>query len=143
MAPTLHPPCDGGLALDALFRPPGPEWQGSAACRGSDPTLFHGTAYAHRRAQLLCRRCPVAEICLWSAMVDEAPTPYRYGVWGGLTAPQRHRLATQLAGELSQHHEPDQLADGGPGAGEYLQRLHDALDAWQATRAARGATDAA
>jgi len=81
----------------------------------------------------------VAEICLWSAMVDEAPTPYRYGVWGGITAPQRHRLAAELAGQL----EPDQLADGGPEAGEYLQRLQDALDAWQIARAARGATDAA
>ena len=128
MAPTLHPPCDGGLALDALFRPPGPEWQGSAACRGSDPTLFHGTPAAHRRAQLLCRRCPVAEICLWSAMVDEAPTPYRYGVWGGLTPAQRHRLATEL---------------GHPAVGEYLARLQAALEAWTSARAAQGATDAA
>jgi len=59
----------------------------------------------------------VAEICLWSAMVEEAPTPYRYGVWGGITAPQRHRLAAELAGQL----EPDQLADGRPTAGEYLR----------------------
>ena len=85
---TLHPPCDGGLALNAPVRPPAPEWWRSAACRGSDPTIFHGTPVAHRQAQVLCRRCPVSEICLWSAMVDEAPTPYRYGVWGGLTAPQ-------------------------------------------------------
>jgi hypothetical protein len=63
----------------------------------------------------------VAEICLWSAMVDEAPTPYRYGVWGGLTAPQRHRLAAQLAAELVEQLEPDQLADGRPTAGEYLR----------------------
>ncbi len=80
-------------------------------------------------------------------MVDEAPTPYRYGVWGGLTAPQRHRLAAEFAGEhtgeLSQQLEPPRPADGGPGAGEYLQRLQAALDAWQMTRAARGATDAA
>ncbi len=143
MALTLHPPCDGGLGGDASFRPTAPEWWRSAACRGSDPALFHGTPTAHRQAQDLCRRCPVSEICLWSAMVEEAPTPYRYGVWGGLTAPQRHRLATQLAAELSQQLEPDQPADDGPGTGEYLQRLQAALDAWQATRAARGATDAA
>ena len=143
VARTLHPPCDGGLGGHASFRPPAPEWWRSAACRGSDPTLFHGTPAAHRQAQLLCRRCPVSEICLWSAMADEAPTPYRYGVWGGLTAPQRHRLAAQLAAELSRQLEPDQLAAAGPGAGEYLQRLHDALDAWQDARAAEGATDAA
>jgi len=76
-------------------------------------------------------------------MVDEAPTPYRYGVWGGLTPAQRHRLATQLAAELSQQLEPDQHADDGPGTGEYLQRLQDAMDAWQVTRAAQGAIDAA
>ena len=128
MAPTLHPPCDGGLDTDALFRPPAPEWQRSAACRGSDPTLFHGTPSGHRRAQLLCRRCSVADICLWSAMVDEAATPYRYGVWGGLTPAQRHRLAAEL---------------GHPAMGEYLHRLHDAVEAWQDARAARGATDAA
>ena len=128
MASTLHPPCDGGLATHALFRPPAPEWQRSATCRGSDPTLFHSTAAAHRRAQLLCRRCPVAEVCLWSAMVEEAPTPYRYGVWGGHTPAQRHRLAEAL---------------GHPTVGEYLGRLQAAVEAWQNARAAQGATDAA
>ena len=128
MAPTLHPPCDGGLAPDALFRPPAPEWQRSAACRGSDLALFHGTPTAHRRAQLLCRLCPVAEICLGSAMVAEAPTPYRYGVWGGLTPAQRHRLDAEL---------------GHPAVGEYLRRLQAAIEAWSTARAARGATDAA
>ena len=62
MAPTLHPPCDGGLALNASFPPPKPEWWRSAACRGSEPDFFHGTPATHRQAQLLCRRCPVAEI---------------------------------------------------------------------------------
>ncbi|MGH9156978.1 MAG: WhiB family transcriptional regulator [Acidimicrobiales bacterium] len=143
VARTLHPPCDGGLDTNASFRPTAPEWQRFAACRGSDPALFHGTPTAHRQAQLLCRRCPVSEICLWSAMAAEAPTPYRYGVWGGLTAPRRHRLATELAGEAAEALEPDQLADGGPGPGEYLQHLQDALDAWQAARIAQGATDAA
>jgi len=70
----------------------------------------------------------VAEICLWSAMVDEAPTPYRYGVWGGLTPAQRHRLAVEL---------------GHPTVGEYLGRLEAAVKAHQHIRAARGATDAA
>jgi len=70
----------------------------------------------------------VAEICLWSAMVDEAPTPYRYGVWGALTAPARHRLDSELCR---------------PAAGEYLARLQHAIEAWQNARAAQGATDAA
>ena len=112
MAPTLHPPCDGGLGGNASFRPPVPDWQRVAACRGSDPSLFHGTPTGHHRAQLVCRRCPVAEICLWSAMVDEAPTPYRYGVWGGTRPRQRHELAEAL---------------GHPAVGEYLARLQAAL----------------
>jgi hypothetical protein len=70
----------------------------------------------------------VAEICLWSAMVAEAPTPYRYGVWGGLTPAQRHRLAQGL----------DQ-----PTVGEYLGRLQAAVEAHQHLRAAQGAIDAA
>ena len=124
VAPTLHPPYDGGLDTNALSRPPAPEWGRSAACRGSDSALFHGTPTGHRRAQLLCRRCPVAEICLWSAMVDEVPTPYRYG----LTPAQRHRLAVEL---------------GHPTVGEYLGRLQAAVEATQDARAAQEATDAA
>jgi len=124
VAPTLHPPCDGGLALDAPSRPPRPEWWRSAACRGSDPALFHGTPTTHRQAQALCRRCPVAEICLWSAMVAEAPTPYRYGVWGAHTAPERHALAATL---------------GHPAVGEYLRRLQACLEAHQAHQAAQAA----
>ncbi|MDQ6727829.1 MAG: WhiB family transcriptional regulator [Actinomycetota bacterium] len=133
MAPTLHPPCDGGLAPNVRFRPPAPEWQRFAACRGSDPALFHGTPATHRKAQLLCRRCPVAEICLWSAMVAEAPTPYRYGVWGATAPRQRHELAEAL---------------GRPAVGEYLRRLHAAVEAWHAlaawsaTQSAQGAQEA-
>jgi len=67
-------------------------------------------------------------ICLWSAMVAEVPTPCRYGERGGLTPAQRHRLAVEL---------------GHPAMGEYLHRLHDAVEAWQHARAAQGATDAA
>jgi len=70
----------------------------------------------------------VAEICLWSAMVEEAPTPYRYGVWGDLTPAQRHRLDTEL---------------GHPAVGEYLGRLQAAVEATQDARAAQEATDAA
>ncbi len=127
MASTLHPPCDGGLAPNASFRPPRPDWEASAACRGSDPGLFHGTPAGHRRAQLVCRRCPVAAICLWSAMVAEAPTPYRYGVWGGLTGPQRHELAAEF---------------GHPAVGEYLRRLCAAVEAWSSAQAAQGAQEA-
>ncbi len=148
-ARTLHPPCDGGLAPNASFQPPRPEWWRSAACRGSDPGLFHSTPADHRQAQGVCRRCGVAEICLWSAMVDEAPTPYRYGVWGGLTPPQRHALAAELAEELATDGLDERLVPGRRleashrAMGEYLHRLQGALDALQAAHTAQEATDAA
>jgi len=44
------------------------------------------------RAQHVCARCPVAELCLWSALVVEDPL-YRFGVYGGLLPQQRHQLA--------------------------------------------------
>ncbi len=155
MASTLHPPCGGGLALSAPLRPPKPdkpEWWRSAACRGSDPAIFHSTPVAHRQAQAVCRRCPVADICLWSAMVDEAPTPYRYGVWGGLTPPQRHALAAELAEQFAADGLDERLVPGRRleaghrPVGEYRRRLQGALSAWQAAQAAhtaQGATDAA
>ncbi len=115
MAPIVPPPCDGGLAANDPFRPM-PEWWRFAACRDSDPGLFHGTPTGHLQAQRVCRRCPVAEICLWSAMVDEAPTPYRYGVWGGTRPRQRHEIADAL---------------GHPAVVEYRNRLQAALDGWQ------------
>jgi len=45
-----------------------------------------------RQAQNVCARCPVAELCLWSALIVEDPV-YRYGVFGGLLPHQRHQLA--------------------------------------------------
>jgi len=45
-----------------------------------------------RQAQRVCCCCPVAELCLWSALVLEDPL-YRFGVFGGLLPHQRHQLA--------------------------------------------------
>jgi hypothetical protein len=45
-----------------------------------------------RQAQRVCARCPVAELCLWSALASE-DSVYRFGVFGGLLPRQRHQLA--------------------------------------------------
>ncbi len=126
-ATTLHPPKDGGLVATPFAPVTSSNWHLEAACQGSDPGLFHGTAAAHRHARAICRRCPVAEVCLWSAMVAEAATPYRYGVWGGCAPPQRHAIADAL----------------GRAAGEYERRLHAALEALHSAEYARGAINAA
>jgi len=44
------------------------------------------------QAQRVCARCPVAELCLWTCLVDEDPS-HRFGVWGGLLPGQRDQLA--------------------------------------------------
>jgi WhiB family transcriptional regulator, redox-sensing transcriptional regulator len=70
-----------------------PDWRAYASCRGLDPSLFfHGRLDQMRQAQRVCARCPVAEICLWTALLLEDPL-YRHGVFGGLLPGQRHQLA--------------------------------------------------
>jgi len=127
VATTLHPPRDGGLGGNASFCAPPLDWGRSAACRGSDAGLFHGTPSQHRQAQAVCRGCPVAEVCLWSAMVEEGSGLYRYGVWGGCTPPQRHEIAEAVGGTV----------------GEYVRRLEAALERHRSAQDGRGASDAA
>jgi Transcription factor WhiB len=67
-------------------------WRADASCRGLDPDLFHGRLDQMRQAQRVCARCPVAEICLWTALLLEDPL-YRNGVFGGLLPGQRRQLA--------------------------------------------------
>ena len=47
-----------------------PRWHHHAACRGAAIGLFHGTIGQLRHDQALCRRCPVADACLWAAMLE-------------------------------------------------------------------------
>lgn len=71
-------------------------WVDQAACRGREDLFYNdddetkGTRRAkERRAKGLCAGCPVLGPCLAHA-IDR---PERYGVWGGLTESERHRLA--------------------------------------------------
>ena len=80
------------------------EWMGSAACQYEDPELFFDglSPVSRQQAKAVCRRCPVREACLLSAMAEErAPTTQtpdqnrrgRYGIRGGLTSGERWLLA--------------------------------------------------
>ncbi len=65
-------------------------WQDDALCREVDCGDLHfpekgGSPWAAVR---LCRRCEVQEECLSYALA----TDQQFGVWGGLTEPQRERL---------------------------------------------------
>jgi WhiB family redox-sensing transcriptional regulator len=75
------------------------EWQEQASCREIGSEIFFpeygkqagGRAYAEakRYAKAVCDACPVQQQCLAYGMDDE------YGIFGGLTAPERARLRKQ------------------------------------------------
>jgi len=78
-----------------------------AACIGFEPELWFATEYRsadRARALLICNgdernpTCPIRQACLEQAMVTEAKVGgwNRSGVFGGLTALQRKRLAEGL-----------------------------------------------
>jgi WhiB family redox-sensing transcriptional regulator len=60
-----------------------------AACQGADTTVFFPVSDTFAgEAKAICATCPVAEACLEYAIA----TRQGDGVWGGLTAVERHRL---------------------------------------------------
>ena len=71
-------------------------WQIRGACRGVDSTVFfhpdfeRGVERATRDATAkdLCRSCPVMTQCRTHALHVNEP----YGIWGGLTAQDRHEI---------------------------------------------------
>lgn len=69
--------------------PPRPDWMDSAVCAQTDPELFYPDkgepAYDAKR---VCALCPVRIECLLYALTNREP----YGIWGGLTARERHHL---------------------------------------------------
>jgi WhiB family redox-sensing transcriptional regulator len=73
-----------------------PIWHRAAACADADPLLFFPdpgplVAYAVAAAKRICRSCPVRAACLVDVMTWEQPSR-RYGVVGGLSVAERHRL---------------------------------------------------
>jgi len=71
-------------------------WEARALCLGHrEPELWfpvRGGDYS--RARAICRACPVRLECLSDAIATEPGSlDERHGMRGGLTPPQRHRLA--------------------------------------------------
>ncbi|MBV1849725.1 WhiB family transcriptional regulator [Catellatospora tritici] len=82
-------------------RLPGPiadvwDWQHHGACRGRDSLQFfhpdgeRGSSRGRREtaAKKVCGSCPVRAECAAHALTTREP----YGVWGGFTEHERHRL---------------------------------------------------
>ena len=70
------------------------DWWQHAACRGADPDVFHpvrGDTAGTNAALAVCQTCPVRDDCLAYAM----NTRQMHGVWGGLSANQRKKLASR------------------------------------------------
>ncbi|KAB7850183.1 WhiB family transcriptional regulator [Streptomyces mobaraensis] len=71
-------------------------WERLALCRrpDADPAWWHSVGNKGiRTARSWCARCPVAEQCLAYVMRMEEGTRHRYGVYGGLTGPERRQYA--------------------------------------------------
>ena len=68
---------------------PPEEFFSDAACKGADTSVFFPhSENGGSEAKAVCATCPVAEQCLEYAIQTHQPD----GVWGGLTAVERHRL---------------------------------------------------
>ena len=60
-----------------------------AACEGADTAVFFPVSDTFAgEAKSICAACPVADVCLEYAIT----TRQADGVWGGLTAVERHRV---------------------------------------------------
>lgn len=83
----------GGRAPDTLTRPG--DWADQAKCRGDGDLFFSDSTVEKRLAKMFCSGCPVKEICLAEAMAWESIRGHgqRFGVYGGLDAPERTELA--------------------------------------------------
>jgi WhiB family redox-sensing transcriptional regulator len=65
-----------------------PDWVADAACRGMDPALFFPERGESAKVpKAVCAGCPVQAEC------RDYGAGEREGVWGGLTAHDRRRLA--------------------------------------------------
>jgi len=73
-----------------VFAPEIHHWSDEALCRFSDPEMWFpkkgNLTPGNQMAIQICQRCPVIDDCLEDGLSNE------FGIFGGLTAPQRARL---------------------------------------------------
>ncbi|MFE9127022.1 WhiB family transcriptional regulator [Streptomyces sp. NPDC007148] len=92
---------------------PDGNWRDHAACaREEDREIFFPKGNSGpcliiiAEAKAVCRRCPVAEYCLRSALeTDEA-----FGIWGGLTEQERRKLKRRSRRNTALLDEDDEVA---------------------------------
>lgn len=71
------------------------DWQPCAACHDAPPDLFFfDNEESNTIAKKICSTCPVRKQCLEYALAIRPSD----GVWGGLTADERHKVQKRLRG---------------------------------------------
>jgi WhiB family redox-sensing transcriptional regulator len=81
-------------------------WKKRGACHGYPTEMFHPEdPNQYRHAVAICERCVVKTRCLEFALQTPGPAD-RFGVYGGLTPPQRRRLRLDLQEAASQEPDP-------------------------------------
>ncbi len=66
-------------------------WAAQGACVSEDPDDFFVSGAEQNRAKIVCRDCPVRNLCLADALDNRI----EFGVWGGMTERERRRLARE------------------------------------------------
>jgi len=103
----------GGLTEELLGLAGSPRWWFAGLCAQTDPELFFPEKGGSvREAKAVCARCPVRAQCLEHALAHDE----RFGVWGGLSEPERRRLKT-AATHRSSAAQPQGRRTGAPGGG--------------------------
>ena len=75
--------------LTVLFGDVEGDWRDDAACAETDPEIFYPEKGGSlSEARQVCAGCEVREQCLADALARDE----RFGIWGGLSTPQRQRL---------------------------------------------------
>ena len=82
-----------GLSFDDLFTAVEQQWQDQALCAQTDPdAFFPEKGGSTREAKRICKACSVRDECLEFALEHDE----RFGIWGGLSERERHRLKKKL-----------------------------------------------
>ena len=100
-----------------------PWWWFAGLCAQTDPELFFPEKGGSvREAKAVCAPCPVRAQCLAHALAHDE----RFGVWGGLSEPERRRLQS-AATHRSSAAQPRGRRTGGPAGGSALGEVDEVV----------------
>ena len=113
----------GGFTEELLGLAGSPGWWFVGLCAQTDPELFFPEKGGSvREAKAVCAGCPVRAQCLAHALAHDE----RFGVWGGLSEPERRRLQS-AATHRSSAAQPRGRRTGGPAGGSALGEVDEVV----------------